>query len=86
MILASKLKNERTLVVCDPFLGSGSAAIAAIKNNCKFIGGDISKTAIKISTKRIDTYLKKKIDILEEKTLDTKKKKIVNSQKEFKFL
>ena len=69
MILSSKLKNEKNLVVCDPFLGSGSAAIAAIKNNCKFIGGDISKTAIKISKERIDTYLKKNIDILEDKKI-----------------
>ena len=65
MIFASKLKNEKNLIVCDPFLGSGSAAIADLKNNCNFIGGDISKTAIKISKERIDTYLKKKIDILE---------------------
>ena len=37
--------------------------------NCNFIGGDISKTAIKISKERIDTFLRKKIDILEEKKI-----------------
>ena len=69
MIFVSKLKNQRNLTVCDPFLGSGSAAIAALKLNCNFIGGDISKKAIAISKKIIDTFLKKKVDILEKKKI-----------------
>lgn len=69
MIFASKLKDEKNLIVCDPFLGSGSAAIAALKSNCNFIGGDISKKAISISNKRIQTFIKKKTDILEEKKI-----------------
>ena len=69
MIFASKLKNQRKFIVCDPFLGSGSSAIAALKLKCNFIGGDISKKSISLSNKRIETFLKKGVDILEEKKI-----------------
>ena len=36
--LMLKGSAEKDFVVCDPFLGSGSSAIAAIKSNCKFLG------------------------------------------------
>jgi len=48
---------EKDFVVCDPFLGSGSSAIAAIKNQCKFIGCDISDKAMAISKERISKFL-----------------------------
>ena len=40
---------EKDFVVCDPFLGSGSSAIAAIKSECKFLGCDISDKSILVS-------------------------------------
>ena len=30
-------------VVCDPYCGAGSTGIAAIEQNCRFIGNDIDK-------------------------------------------
>lgn len=67
MIYSSKLKDDKKLIVCDPFVGSGSAAISALKANCHFIGGDISETAIQLSKLRIKKFLNDKIDILETK-------------------
>ena len=65
MIYASADEN---FTVCDPFLGSGSSAIASIKNNCKFIGCDISEKSMEISKNRIEQYLNNKTDILQTKT------------------
>ncbi|NDP23115.1 MAG: hypothetical protein GZ091_18850 [Paludibacter sp.] len=62
MIYASA---ETDFVVCDPFTGSASSAIAAIKNNCKFIGCDISEKSIEVSKERITTFLNNGIDILQ---------------------
>lgn len=39
--------------ILDPFIGSGTTAIAAIKNNRDFIGIDISKEYCEMATKRI---------------------------------
>lgn len=65
MIYASA---EDGFTVCDPFLGSASAAIAAIKNNCNFLGCDISAQAIEISKERIKTYIETGIDPLQRKS------------------
>ncbi len=59
---------ENGFTICDPFLGSASSAIAAIKNNCNFIGCDISEKSINISKNRIENYLDNKQDILQKKT------------------
>lgn len=56
---------EKDFVVCDPFTGSASSAIAAIKNNCKFIGCDISEKSIEVSQERITAFLSKGKDILQ---------------------
>ena len=58
---------EKHLTVCDPFLGSGSSAIASIKNNCNFIGCDISSKSLEISTKRISEFINTGVDILQPK-------------------
>lgn len=59
---------EKDFIVCDPFLGSASAAIASIKNDCKFIGCDISEKSIEISQERITHYLNKGEDFLQAKS------------------
>ncbi|PIU83918.1 MAG: site-specific DNA-methyltransferase [Elusimicrobia bacterium CG06_land_8_20_14_3_00_38_11] len=41
-------------IVLDPFMGSGTAAIAAIKLNRKFIGFEISKDYCNLANKRIE--------------------------------
>jgi site-specific DNA-methyltransferase (adenine-specific) len=73
MIFASG-KNNYT--VCDPFTGSSSAAIAAIKNNCNYLGCDISERAVKISKERIQTYIKQGNDILQKTPSSLKDEKI----------
>lgn len=63
MIASSKTKENTSFTVCDPFLGSGSSAIASIKQNCNFIGSDISDKSIQISTDRIKNYSNSGLDI-----------------------
>lgn len=73
MIYASAEKN---FVVCDPFLGSGSSAIAALKNNCKFIGCDISDKSVVLSKDRIIKFLETGIDELQKEPASLKDEKI----------
>jgi len=67
--------SEDNFTVCDPFLGSASSAIAAIKNNCKFVGCDISDKSIEVSKNRISEYLSSGIDILQKKSSAVEQKK-----------
>jgi site-specific DNA-methyltransferase (adenine-specific) len=79
-MLASSANKD--FVVCDPFLGSGSSAIASIKRNCRFIGCDISKTAIEKSTSRVKEFLKTGKDNLQKNPMhgdDEKMIKILQS-------
>lgn len=55
MMLKSSAKKD--FVVCDPFLGSGSSAIASIKNNCHFLGCDIAQSSIETASERIKIFL-----------------------------
>ena len=41
-------------VVLDPFMGSGTSAIAALKSGRHFVGYDISKEYVELANKRID--------------------------------
>lgn len=68
MIASSKLKTDKKFTVCDPFLGSGSTAIASIKQNCNFIGSDISNKSITLSKQRIKSFLSEGIDIYQPKS------------------
>jgi len=43
-------------VILDPFMGSGTTAIAAIKNNRKFVGYELETEYIKLAEKRISLY------------------------------
>jgi site-specific DNA-methyltransferase (adenine-specific) len=43
-------------VVCDPFVGGGSSAIAALRRGCSFLGCDISEKAVAFSEARITAY------------------------------
>ena len=64
MIYASA---EAGFTICDPFLGSASSAIAAIKNDCNFLGCDISAQAMEISKERIKEYIETRKDPLQLK-------------------
>ena len=54
--------------VLDPFMGSGSSAIASIKNNCNFIGCDISKKSFDMSKSRIENFIENEKDNLQDKS------------------
>lgn len=49
-------------IILDPFMGSGTTAIAAIKNSRHYIGYDVSKEYIDLANRRIDCY-KSQMDI-----------------------
>jgi len=49
--------SKPTDLVLDPFLGSGTTAVACIKTNRKFIGIEIDKHYYEIAQKRIDAEL-----------------------------
>lgn len=60
MLRASALPGG---LVCDPFVGSGSSAIAALRCGCRFVGGDISARAMEFARKRIEGWVSGKGDI-----------------------
>ena len=44
-------------VILDPFIGSGTAALAALKSGRKYVGYDINKEYIDLAEKRISQFL-----------------------------
>jgi site-specific DNA-methyltransferase (adenine-specific) len=52
-------------VVCDPFVGSGSASIASLKAQCTFVGADLSQRAVDITKWRSATFLATGADPME---------------------
>src|SRR6202167_3546905 len=44
---------EPGFLVCDPFCGSGSSAVAAVRAGCDFIGADIDARAVELSRERL---------------------------------
>lgn len=44
-------------IILDPFMGSGTTAIAAIKSERKFVGYDISQEYIELAEKRVKSFL-----------------------------
>jgi 16S rRNA G966 N2-methylase RsmD len=52
-ILLSRIAPPGSLIV-DPFLGSGTTAIAARNRGCRFIGGDIDKRHVNTARKRLE--------------------------------
>ncbi|MBN9349971.1 MAG: site-specific DNA-methyltransferase [Chitinophagaceae bacterium] len=67
--LMMKGSADKDFVVCDPFLGSGSAAIAAIKSSCKFLGCDIADNALTFSKERVKQFLETKTDMYQKSSL-----------------
>jgi site-specific DNA-methyltransferase (adenine-specific) len=57
--------TEPGFVVCDPFVGSGASAIAALKAGCRFVGGDVSQEAVDLTTQRCISFLADGRDPLE---------------------
>ena len=55
-----KLFSFTNDIVIDPFMGSGTTAIAAIKNNRNFVGYEINKEYINLANNRILNLKEKK--------------------------
>ena len=49
-------------VVCDPFLGAGSTALASYMKGCRFIGSDIDPECVKITEGRLAKLVDNKIE------------------------
>ncbi len=47
---------EAGMLVCDPFCGSGSSALAALEAGCSFVGADISAAAVDLARRRCATW------------------------------
>ena len=45
-------------IILDPFMGSGTTAVSALKTDRKFVGYDISKEYIDLAEKRVESLLK----------------------------
>lgn len=75
-MLVGSIEPKKDFVVCDPFLGSGSAAIAALKKGCSFIGSDIDTKALEISKKRISHFKETGEDIHQPKEAHLEGEKI----------
>ena len=45
-------------IILDPFVGSGTTAVSALKTDRKFVGYEISKEYIDLAEKRIEPLLK----------------------------
>ncbi|MDR3716065.1 MAG: site-specific DNA-methyltransferase [Puia sp.] len=67
--LMIKGSADKDFLVCDPFLGSGSSAIASIKTGCRFIGCDISDKSMRFSRERIAYFYKNKVDPFQTQSL-----------------
>jgi site-specific DNA-methyltransferase (adenine-specific) len=54
-------------VVLDPFVGSGSTWIAALKTNRKYVAYDIDEKYCKLAERRIHQFLQEQITLFNEK-------------------
>ena len=52
-----RLHSNKNDIILDPFIGSGTTAIASLKLNRKFIGFEISEKYYKIANERIREYV-----------------------------
>lgn len=55
------------VVICDPFLGSGSAAVAALRQGCSFVGGDVAEASLAAASVRIEAHRDGEPDPLQPK-------------------
>jgi site-specific DNA-methyltransferase (adenine-specific) len=68
-MIAASIGDRATsgTLVCDPFLGSGSAAVAALRQGCSFIGGDIAEASLDAARSRIAALQAGELDPLQPK-------------------
>lgn len=58
-------------IILDPFMGSGSTAIACLETKRKYIGYEINKEYVELANNRITTFLNEKKIKQTKKTLDS---------------
>lgn len=62
-------------IVLDPFMGAGTTALTALKNNKNFLGIELNEDYIKIAQKRIEPYLfQSKLNFEEMEIVETNAK------------
>ena len=49
---------KENAIIYDPFMGSGTTAIACLMNGRNFIGSEISENQVRFAEERIEGYLK----------------------------
>lgn len=54
--IISCIPNNK-LTVLDPFIGSGTVAISALKHNCNYIGFELLPEYVELANKRINNFL-----------------------------
>jgi site-specific DNA-methyltransferase (adenine-specific) len=59
-----KLYSFTNDIILDPFMGSGTTAIAAIKEKRNFVGYEINEEYINLANKRIEAEKEKLITLL----------------------
>lgn len=74
-MLAGSINEHDLTIVCDPFVGSGSSAIAALLKKCVFVGNDIDEKACKICEDRITKFINCNVDIYQNKPASLKSEK-----------
>lgn len=52
-----KLYSFKGDVILDPFLGSGTTSLSAVKNGRRYVGYDLNKKYINLADKRISEYV-----------------------------
>lgn len=62
-----KALTSKEDIVLDPFMGSGTTALAAFLEHRKFLGAEIQEKYYEISTKRIQSAIKGEIKVREDK-------------------
>lgn len=67
-MIASSFPKGHDFVACDPFSGSGSAAVATIRLGGTFIGNDISDKSQEAINTRIKALITKGVDPLQPKS------------------
>lgn len=67
-MIASSIEPNSDAVVVDPFMGSGSCAVAALQHGVKFIGCDVSNEAIEATKARIKSIKKNEPDPFQKKS------------------
>ena len=58
---------EPGFLVCDPFAGSGSSAVSALRHGCRFVGADVSERAVALTIQRCTAITHGEPDPLEER-------------------